>query len=371
MYTPNLPTPINTFCLAAVILLMWLRAYHTVKLLESGEFAPPTNLWKNDWVNLKIIWKEGVTNKVLSRKVLTKLITSPGAAYFSTKKNRNVCVLTYHPCLRNSFNTIRGHWTTVEKKSKLSKVFPEPPMVAFKQPNNLRNLLVRAEMSKPNTTIGKSHSCGDKRCKCCKHMQHSSSYTSKVTGKQYKIFCTVNCKSANVIYILECSVCGLQYVGESKQSFHNAWMDTGVTLQKKHFFLWASTPDCLTTVSRISTEWKSSSLNRTVCGVIFNVRIWKDFGLKNSVFYIRTVLTENNKFLCIFSFTVFIVNEYFTTVTKLRICAHHLLLTIILSILKCVTLYQVTIIPSYLYSEMRDLKIFNTSHFVTWLFSEL
>ena len=87
------------------------------------------------------------------------------------------------------------------------------------------------------------------------------------------------------------------------------------------------------------------SLNRTVCGVIFNVRIGKDFGLKNFVFYIRTVLTENNKLLCICSFTVFIVNEYCTTVTKLKICAHHLLLTIILSILKCVTLYQVTIIP--------------------------
>ena len=177
----------------------------------------------------------------------------------------------------------------------------------------------------------------------------------------------------------------------------NAWMDIEVTLQKRHFFLWASTPDCLTTVSRISTEWKSSSLNRTVCGVIFNVRIGKDFGLKNSVFYIRTVLTENNNFLCIFSFTVigkdfrlknpvfyirtvltennnflcifsftvFIVNVYFTTVTKFKICAHHLLLTII--ILNCVTLYQVTIIPSYLYSE----KILNTSHFVTWLFSEL
>jgi hypothetical protein len=100
--------------------------------------------------------------------------------------------------------------------------------------------------------------------------------------------------------------------------------------------------------------------------VIFNVRIGKDFGLKNSVFYIRTVLTENNRFLCIFSFTVFIVNEYFTTVTKLKICAHHLLLTIILNILKCVTLYQVTIIPSYLYSEMREFKIFNASHFTRW-----
>ena len=173
-----------------------------------------------------------------------------------------------------------------------------------------------------------------KCCKCCNHMQHSSSHTSKVTGKQYKIFCTINCKSANVIYILECSVCGLQYVGESRHPFHRRLNGHRSDRTKRHFFLWASTPDCLTTVSRISTEWKSSSLNITLCGVIFNLRIGKDFGLKNSVFYIRTVLTENNRFLCIFSFTVFIVNEYFTTVTKLRICAHHLLLTIILCILK-------------------------------------
>ena len=71
IFTPNLLTPIYACCLATVIFLMWLRAYHTVKLLESGEFAPQTYLWKNDWVNLQIIWKEG-------------------AAYFSTKKNRNV-----------------------------------------------------------------------------------------------------------------------------------------------------------------------------------------------------------------------------------------------------------------------------------------
>jgi hypothetical protein len=43
----------------------------------------------------------------------------------------------------------------------LSWVFPWLPS------NILRNLLVREEMSKPNTTVGKSHSCGDKRCKCC------------------------------------------------------------------------------------------------------------------------------------------------------------------------------------------------------------
>ena len=62
-----------------------------------------------------------------------------------------------------------------------------------------------------------------------------SSYTSKVTGKQYKIFCTVNCKSANIIYILECSVCGLQYVGESKQPFHKRLNGHRSDLTKKPF----------------------------------------------------------------------------------------------------------------------------------------
>jgi hypothetical protein len=94
---------------------------------------------------------------------------------------------------------------------------------------------VRAEISKPSTTIGKSHFCGDKRCKCCRHMQHSSLYTSKVTGKQNNILCTFNCKSANIIYILECSACGLQYVDESKQPFHKRLHGHRSDLTKKTF----------------------------------------------------------------------------------------------------------------------------------------
>ena len=123
----------------------------------------------------------------------------------------------------------------------------------------------------------------------------------------------------------------------------NVCMDTGVTLHTRHFFLWASTSDCLTIVSRILTEWTSSSFNIAVCGVFFNVRIGKYFGLKNFMFYIQTVLTKNDRFVCILSFTVFIFHAYITTVTKLRICTHHLLFTIIFNILQCVTLCHLTI----------------------------
>ena len=108
----------------------------------------------------------------------------------------------------------------IERNSTLSKIFPEPPMIAFKQPDSLKNLLVRTDISKSHNARGECGPCGDKRCKCCRQMQRSSTFNSKTTGKTYKIFCSVNCKSSNVIYILTCSRCGLQYVGESMQPFH-------------------------------------------------------------------------------------------------------------------------------------------------------
>ena len=50
---------------------------------------------------------------------------------------------------------------------------------------------------------------------CNTHVFHS-----KTTGKKHKIFCNVNCKTPNVVYLLDCHVCGSQYVGESVQPFN-------------------------------------------------------------------------------------------------------------------------------------------------------
>ena len=48
---------------------------------------------------------------------------------------------------------------------------------------------------------------------------HAQVFHSKTTGKEHKIFCNVNCKTPNVVYLLACHVCGSQYVGESVQPF--------------------------------------------------------------------------------------------------------------------------------------------------------
>jgi hypothetical protein len=50
-------------------------------------------------------------------------------------------------------------------------------------------------------------------------MWWQSQHNNKTTGKEYKIFCNVNCKTPNVVYLLNYHICGSQYVGESVQPF--------------------------------------------------------------------------------------------------------------------------------------------------------
>lgn len=50
------------------------------------------------------------------------------------KCNRVPCVLTYHPCLKNTISTIREHWKSIEKNPRLSRIFPEPPWLRLNNP---------------------------------------------------------------------------------------------------------------------------------------------------------------------------------------------------------------------------------------------
>ena len=50
-------------------------------------------------------------------------------------------------------------------------------------------------------------------------MCSATTFISRVTNKEYRINFSFNCGSSNVVYMLECHVCGLQYVGSTCTSF--------------------------------------------------------------------------------------------------------------------------------------------------------
>jgi hypothetical protein len=171
--------------------------------------------------------------------------------YKEKKINKQVLlVLTYHPSLEKIAGIVRHHWKEIEKGETLAKLFPEPPVVAFRRPKSIKGTLVRAAVPRPSSTTGQCKPCGDKRCKCCLQLQHTQVFHSKTTGKEYKIFCNVNCKTPNVVYLLDCHVCGSQYVGESVQPFNKRKNGRRSDLTKKTLLP-------VNTLYRRGTHWKT------------------------------------------------------------------------------------------------------------------
>ena len=128
--------------------------------------------------------------------------------YKEKKINKRLpLVLTYHPSLENISGIVLHHWTEIDKSETLAKLFPEPPVLAFRRPKSIKDTLVRAVLSKPSSTVGQIKPCGDKRCKCCLQLQYAQVFHSKTTRKEHKIVCNVNCKTPNVVYLLDCHVC--------------------------------------------------------------------------------------------------------------------------------------------------------------------
>ena len=66
--------------------------------------------------------------------------------------------------------------------------------------------------------------CGKNRCKTCKHMIEGDSFVSNTTGKKYAIKsreAVMTCATKNVIYLISCKKCGIQYVGETSQALRS------------------------------------------------------------------------------------------------------------------------------------------------------
>ena len=60
--------------------------------------------------------------------------------------------------------------------------------------------------------------CNKKECQTCRSVQ-SDTAISSVTLCQYKTPTMCKCTTMNVVYLLTCSVCQKQYVGETKRAF--------------------------------------------------------------------------------------------------------------------------------------------------------
>lgn len=91
-------------------------------------------------------------------------------------------------------------------------------LVAFTRPRTIRDILVKSYINRITEQTA-SGPCG-KSCKLCPYMLTCSTYTSHTTRSTHKIRHVINCQSVNVIYLIGCIVCGVQYVGQTSNTLN-------------------------------------------------------------------------------------------------------------------------------------------------------
>ena len=100
------------------------------------------------------------------------------------------------------------------------EIFPEPLVTAFRRHKNLNDLLVKAGLTNNNNCDKRGCTrCEKSRCQICQFMSNSDSFYSHLAKKEYKVKFSFNCDSSNVVYLVDCVVCGIQYMGNTSKPF--------------------------------------------------------------------------------------------------------------------------------------------------------
>ena len=114
------------------------------------------------------------------------------------------------PALSCIFNILRKHFNVLRSSKRSKNVFKQPPFVAYRSSPNLRDLLVKAQL----TAISNNHfspgffHCG--QLKLCHLSIHGlTSYAFYSTSETRFITSHITSNTKSVIYMVECNRCHL------------------------------------------------------------------------------------------------------------------------------------------------------------------
>ena len=142
------------------------------------------------------------------------------------KTERAVLAITYNPMLPSITQIVTKHWRSMIKNRHIHEIFPQPPMVAYKQSPNLKQVLCRARLQ--CTTRPQRQKIGmlkcTKSCNVCCYLNKTKEIVSK-TNEKFQMVGQFGCHTTGIIYLVTCSNCRKQYVGQTGRKFYDRVME--------------------------------------------------------------------------------------------------------------------------------------------------
>ena len=157
------------------------------------------------------------------------------------KPKRVPFITTFNPSLPHISNIIKKHYNLLLSSDRCKNVFQHLPVVAFRCSPNLRDLLVTAKISSnssnPQLPSG-SFRC-EKNCATCPYISHGlTTYTLFSTGETHPIKSNLTYETKNLIYMIQCNCCNLQYIGETKRRLKDRFNEHRRTIDNRDFKIW-------------------------------------------------------------------------------------------------------------------------------------
>ncbi len=139
-----------------------------------------------------------------------------------------ILVLTHNPANPEVKKTLTDNWHLIKQERSLAPLHDSTVKMGFRRPPNLQDLLVKARVNGP--TVSKHQISGKINnpcfytsnivCRYCPKMDRCGTIKSNVTGRTYTTPQGGSCGSNNLIYLVTCTKCSKQYVGETSNSLN-------------------------------------------------------------------------------------------------------------------------------------------------------
>ena len=134
-------------------------------------------------------------------------------------------VLRYNPIPPDINELLKKHWHIFEPSPKLQESFPKYCMIAsFRRSKHLKEILApskyRSNVKKFYQPNIKGCAVCDRKCDLCgNYFVKGKTFQSFKTGRTYFMKSDFQFTASNVVYLVSCHRCHLQYVGPTKTEF--------------------------------------------------------------------------------------------------------------------------------------------------------
>ena len=164
--------------------------------------------------------------KLLSRDTLFAPKPEPSPVSIDMTEEVTVYAInTYHPTQHDFREIIDLNWNLLGSPGT-QELFEARLIFGHRRPKNLREHLVHAALKQPPTDAdlpvlsqrAKEMECTSPgRCKYCPRLDINGTIKGNTDGRKFRSRVSVACRSNYLIYAIECTSCGMHFVGQTKR----------------------------------------------------------------------------------------------------------------------------------------------------------